>query len=194
MDDLNELIDNTIALFCQDIANKPLIYFSESDLQSLLYARLYANSVLSKLYPTKYPKGFMGGNESKSMYKTLAIHREYGFGGRQRIDLAIFKTENLHRINDSNLQDENKYLTPDFGIEFGTEKCSDQSGHFKGDFKRLDELVSKRMQKGYLIHFYRNTTTAPKDTATYEDKQKKILELQDEIEAFDFQKNLKVGN
>ncbi len=92
-------IDNAIANACLRIIKEPLIYFSEADVQQLLVEHLRSIDPLRKAYPTSVRKG----KGSKGTYYTLLVHREYGGGGRTRIDVVVFDPEDVAGIDNVNL-------------------------------------------------------------------------------------------
>ena len=139
--------------FCHDVLNEPLTFFSEADLQSLLYAKLY-NS-FGRLIETSYQRG----SDSKTCYKTIQLHREYGLNESQksRMDLVIFSEEDIKSINSPNLVCDGKYLKPTIGIELGTHKTANFKEHLENDVKKL-----KGVDCGYLIHIQRDETKSSK--------------------------------
>jgi len=145
-------INDAITDFLIKVVREPLIHFSEADLQQLLVEELRKIDTLSANYPTKVRRG----QNSKSVYQTSLIHREYGGGQGSRIDVVIFDQHDVNEIDDINLTKGKKYLKPLFAFELGTEKTSDTKGHFDNDIKKL----GKSKETGYLIHIYRDKTKA----------------------------------
>lgn len=95
-----------------------------------------------------------------NVYKTSLVHREYGIRGmdNRRVDLVIFPSDSVNKINNPNLMIDGKYITPSAAFELGTEKTVNFEKHFKSDLNKLDELVSQGMERGYYIHFHKDTT------------------------------------
>ena len=91
--DIKENIDKSIVTFLGRIIKEPLIYFSEADIQQMLVEELRKIKVLSKMYPTSVKRG----QNSKSVYNTSLIHREYGAGESSRIDVVIFDKEDTKK-------------------------------------------------------------------------------------------------
>lgn len=142
-------MDNLAAKFCHDVCLEPLSFFSESDLQGVLFERL------NKAYPSLVSTGVRRGPGSKSFFKTPQVHREYGAGEGRRIDLVVLPKAELKRC-DRNLTLKGKYIAPDFIFELGTEKSIDAAAHMENDVDKCG-LATKT---GYLIHFLRDTTKA----------------------------------
>lgn len=151
-------IDEAVADVCADIIQEPLLYFSEADVQQLLAERLREVSGLKRLAKTNVPKG----TDSKSKYSTSLVHREYGAGGRRRLDIVVFNRRDVEGINTTNLDvSKEGYLEPQFAFELGTEKTGDAKEHIRSDLSKLNERVKER---GYAIHIYRDTTKTAKGT------------------------------
>jgi len=149
-------IDEAVADVCADIIQEPLLYFSEADVQQLLAERLRKVSGLQRLAKT----GVRKGTDSKSKYSTSLVHREYGAGGRRRLDIVVFKRSDVEGINTTNLDvSKEGYLAPQFAFELGTEKTGDAKEHIKSDLTKLNRRVTER---GYAIHIYRDTTKTAK--------------------------------
>ena len=173
-----EKINEIVAEYCAEIIREPLIFFSEADLQALLYKHLITTNHFGKYFDTKYQKGY----GSKSVYKTTLVHREYGINNmpNSRVDLAVFDKDEVKKINHPNLtyykEDDKKdeYLTPLAAFELGTEKTHDFSGHITNDLEKLKELVGQGMQRGYYIHFFRDKTVSAADTARRELTEERI--------------------
>ena len=141
----------------------PVLYFSESDIHSIVYTKL--SKILPELispFDTNLTIGVnQYGEVSKNKYKTCCMHREYGINGIDyaRSDLVIFNEDDLKEINDPiNLKigkGKNAYLTPDFILEFGTEKSAggvnDFETHILGDINKAK--CSKKC--GYIVHIQR---------------------------------------
>ncbi|MFQ5329734.1 MAG: hypothetical protein ACE5D4_07085 [Thermodesulfobacteriota bacterium] len=164
--DLKSQIEKAIVKTCIQIIKEPLIYFSEADVQQLLAENLRATPVLQRLYPTSVKKG----KNSKARFTTSLIHREYGGGSGRRIDIVIFREEDVKDINDVNLTCNKKYLTPEYAFELGTEKTTDTENHLKKDLHKLGNVKNT----GYLIHFYKDTTQARTGTLSRGNTEQKI--------------------
>lgn len=148
-------INHTIADFCGEVITEPLCYFSEADLQGLLFAKLIDT------FPDQVDTLYARGPGSIGMYRTGIVHREYGATGGRRTDISVFSSEDVARIDSPNLTVRGKYIVPRFAIELGTEKTSNTQVHVKND---LDKL-SRATERGYLIHFFRDVTRADPGTA-----------------------------
>jgi hypothetical protein len=68
-------VNCVIARFCHDVVAEPLCFFSEADLQGMLFAKL------SMEFPDQIETSCSRGPDSKGKYKTGLVHREYGAGG-----------------------------------------------------------------------------------------------------------------
>lgn len=164
--DIKQEVNQAIVNFLIKTIKEPLISFSEADLQQMLVEELHKIKVLSKLYPTSVKRG----QNSKSVYSTSLIHREYGAGDKSRIDVVIFDKEHVREINDINLTKGKEYLPPLYAFELGTEKSPDTKNHFQNDFKKLGNCI----KNGYLIHVYKDTTASKSGTGRRENTEKKI--------------------
>lgn len=178
-----EEIDNIIAEFCSEVIAEPLCFFSEGDLQGLLYAKLVGH------FPERIETSFHRGPGSKGKYKTGLVHREYGVGARHRMDMVIFSPKDAFKIDSPDLQINGEYIKPQFGIELGTEKTLNIERHLIRDILKL----SKVKEQGYLIFFFRDTTSAgmgTKSRVKTEDKIKRVLRKP--FESHDVPPNVKV--
>jgi len=167
--EIKEDIDKAVADVCIQIIKEPLIYFSEADIQQLLVEGLRKKEPFGKSYPTSVHKG----KESKSIYKTSLLHREYGGGEGTRIDIVVFDPEDVKNIDNVNLTNDKQYLSPIFAFELGTEKTSDIADHVEGDLKKLSKCIKKE-GTGYLIHFYKDVTQAQTGTRSRDNTEAKI--------------------
>ena len=77
-------VNGVIAQFCHDVVAEPLCFFSEADLQGMLFAKL------TKEFPEQIETSYARGPDSKGKYRTGLVHREYGAGGGRRIDISVF--------------------------------------------------------------------------------------------------------
>ena len=160
-------LNRVIARFCSDVAAEPLSFFSEADLQGMLYAKLIAE--FSDQARTSYARG----PNSKGKYTTGLVHREYGAGGGRRIDISLFDAESIATIDDANLMVGKRYLKPRFAIELGTEKTLDAAGHIDRDLAKL----STATERGYLIHFFRDTARADTGTKSRDGREQRIRRI-----------------
>lgn len=165
MTDLDK-VNRVVTQFCADVVREPLSYFSEADLQSQLFARLIA--AFPEMVPTSVKRG--PDDRGKSTYRTSRVHREYGAGGGRRIDLCVFAESDVGALNESSLQADGRYLTPEFLIELGTEKTVDTRAHIQNDLNKLE----KAKVRGYLIHFERDVTVADPGTRRRDLTEKRI--------------------
>jgi len=163
---LKSQIEKAIAKTCIKIIKEPLIYFSEADVQQLLTENLRAIPALKRLYPTSVNKG----KGSKARFATSLIHREYGGGLGRRIDIVIFREEDVKGIKDVNLTRNKEYLDPEYAFELGTEKTKDTENHLKKDLEKLENVKNT----GYLIHFFKDTTQARSGTLSRVKTEQKI--------------------
>ena len=159
-------IDNAIAKACIEIIQEPLIYFSEADIQQLFAEELKKIEALKEPYQTLIHKG----KNSKSIYKTSLLHREYGGGAGTRIDIVIFSENDVKKIDDLNLKIGNKYITPEFAFELGTEKTINIKKHMGNDIKKLNNVKNT----GYIIHIYKDRTKSPTGTRKRDNTVEKI--------------------
>ena len=157
-------VNAVIASFCQDVVAEPLCFFSEADLQGILFAKL------SMVFPEQIETSCSRGQDSKGKYKTGLVHREYGAGGGRRIDISVFDPKDVTRIDEATLKIAGKYIKPRFAIELGTEKSSDTADHISRDLTKL----SKATERGYLIHFFRDTSRAATGTGRRENKERSL--------------------
>ena len=154
-----------IAQALMKIIQEPLIYFSEADVQQIICDSIKSIPAYGKLYPTSVNKG----KDSKTVYKTSLVHREYGGGQGRRIDLVVFNKDDVLKIDSPALTINGKYITPQVAIEIGTEKTSDALTHMKNDIAKL-----KRCKDGYLIHIYKDSTQAKSGTLSRQRTEEKI--------------------
>jgi len=160
-------IDNAIVETCIKIIQEPLLYFSEADIQQLLAEELKKIEALKEPYQTLIHKG----KNSKSIYKTSLLHREYGGGGGTRIDIVIFSENDVKKIDDLNLKIGNKYITPEFAFELGTEKTINIKKHLGTDIKKLNKVRNT----GYIIHIYTDRTQSVTGTKLRKNTKDKII-------------------
>ena len=162
-------INQILFQFCHEVINEPLCFFSEADLQAMLYKKLY--SKFSEPITTNYNKG----PNSKSKYTTYQVHREYGVRDRpkERMDLVIFSEEDISKINTPNLtikqNNQDEYLIPEVGVELGTHKTTDYKEHLDGDIKKL-----KKLNKGYLVYIMREESLSSTYSETGQKTKTKI--------------------
>lgn len=149
-------IDSAITETCIKSIREPLLYFSEADIQQLLVEELKKNKALKQTYPTLIHRG----RDSKGIYKTTLLHREYGGGGGTRIDIVIFSENDVKKIDDINLKIAKKYITPEFAFELGTEKTININKHLANDIKKIHNVKNT----GYIIHIYTDRTKSPTGT------------------------------
>ena len=160
-------IDNAIVETCIKIIKEPLLYFSEADIQQLLAEELRKIKAIKKTCQTLINKG----KDSKSLYETSLLHREYGGGAGTRIDIVIFSKDDVKKINDPNLTISKKYLEPDFAFELGTEKTTNIGKHLVNDIKKLNNVKSS----GYIIHIYKDRTKSATGTTLRTKTKDKIM-------------------
>jgi len=156
-----EDVNSKIAETLDFILKNPSIFFSEADIQAIFYEKFRELEKLNKLYDTGCSIGLnQYGEESDKKYPTYAIHREYGLNNNKnnRLDLAIFDPHYIHSIVDPiNLKNnDNKYLTPDYIFEFGTDKSAKSCKNFYKHLLKDTEKLKFAKKKGYLIHIQRN--------------------------------------
>ncbi len=152
-----KVIDELVVEFINTAIKEPLIFFSEADLQSLLFKIL--TNRYKKNYQTSYKKGF----DSKTNYKTSQIHREYGLNNmpNSRMDIVFFDKESIKQIDSPNLTIDGNYIDPIIGFELGTHKISDFTEHLHNDIIKLSKL-----KRGYLIYLMRDETISSPFTET----------------------------
>jgi len=157
-------MDTVIADFCAEVASEPLCYFSEADLQGLLFQRLMA------AFPPQVETAYARGPGAKGMYRTGLVHREYGATEGLRTDISVFAPADVARIDSPNLQTRGKYLPPCFAVELGTEKTIDTAAHIQNDLVKLERAKCR----GYLVHFFRDVTRADVGTASRNRTEEKL--------------------
>ncbi len=162
-------INRVVAEFCHDIANNPLSFFSESDLQTTLSARL--REVFPDQYCTSVKCGPKKNERSTKKYCTGLVHNEYGAEEGQRMDIVVLGKDDVNRIDDRHLKSKGKYLKPRFGFELGTESITDVACHLAQDIMKLRRQVSER---GFIIHFCRDPTLADSGTKARKRKDASI--------------------
>ncbi len=152
-------IDQAIADVAVRVILEPLTCFSEADLQQQLTEELGSIEELYAPRPTSISKG----KGARSCYRTPIVHREYGGGGRTRLDIVVLDPEDVAQIDDVQLRSGGKYLRPVYAMELGTEKTTDTKTHLANDLAKLDSRL-KSGGTGYVIYVYRDTTQAPTDS------------------------------
>ena len=145
-------VDKIVAAFCQEVAKQPLCFFSEADLQSSLYAKLIER--FPETVPMGERRGPREGKKDSAPFETSRIHREYGVGGGERMDLVIFSAGSLEQAFRNYKTSDGKYLKPMFGFELGTEKSAETGDHFREDLRKLAKFPD--LERGYILHFQRD--------------------------------------
>lgn len=146
-------VEEIVTEFCIEVIQNPLCYFSEADLQLMLAEALRRYPPFKKPVSTAVRRGA----HSKGTYGTPLLHREYGGGEGTRIDIVILNPDEVQQIDDPNLTIKGKYLHPLYAFELGTEKSQDAAGHLESDFGKLQRIG---VNKGFIIHFFKDTTLA----------------------------------
>ncbi len=156
-------IEAIIARLSNGILKEPLLFFSESDIHALFYHNfLLSCNAISIPMKTGVSIGVnQRGQLSNKCYSTIPIHREYGLNGIDyaRSDLVIFNPTDINRITDPiNLKTgrgKDDYLSPEYILEFGTEKRCGSANlfeeHIRGDLLKTEKAGST----GYIIHIQR---------------------------------------
>jgi hypothetical protein len=176
--ELYEKISNVVSFVCRN----PLIFVSETDVHTLMMKALMEIKCIDPFqskYKTKVTIGKNNkGGVSQDMYKTMLVHREYGHKNkpRSRSDIVIFDEQDVKTIDDPiNLKNDNKYLTPKYIFEFGTDKSAGSEKvykkHLEGDFEKLSEC--KNDGNGFLIHIHRNYTRSAPGTGNFKRNEEK---------------------
>ena len=160
-------VDCVVADFCEAVISEPLCFFSEADLQGFLFMRLI------EAFPDQVKTSYGRGPGSKGMYQTGIVHREYGAGNGQRIDISVFSPKDVTAIDNPNLTIGGDYIIPRFAIELGTEKTTDTQQHIVNDLDKLSQATDQ----GYLIHFYRDVTRADAGTKARSRSEDKIQRI-----------------
>ena len=160
-------LNRVISRFCANVATEPLSFFSEADLQGMLYSKLVTE------FPDSANTAYKRGPGSQGTYATGLVHREYGAGKNRRIDITLFDPEVIATIDNPHLKTGRKYLKPRFAVELGTEKTIDTAGHIERDLSKL----SKATERGYLIHFFRDVTQADTGTKRRADTEEKLRRI-----------------
>lgn len=178
---LTQKIDDAVVETVWQLIREPLTYFSEADIQQLLVQNLNAIKELQGAVATKMARGMKrskrrAAEESDTMYKTPLVHREYGGGEGTRIDVVVFRPEDVKEIDGAKLTRDDEYLPPAYAFELGTESAAasrlDTQAHVDGDLKKL----TRSLTKGYLIHFYRNVALTKVGTEKREKNETRIEE------------------
>lgn len=197
MNKLRVEIEKKIAEVVSFICQNPLVYVSETDIHSLLFAKLMEIKYLNPYSRLKRTGVSIGMNPQKMVsrerYKTMLIHKEYGHNTRigERSDIIIFDPKDVGMITDPiNLVFDENYLVPQFIFELGTEKAAGSirtyREHMRKDCKKL--LIAK--DTGYLIHIHRNYAASPAGNRllrnqikkeTYKDKTTEFWRKQSKI-------------
>ncbi len=174
VNEINEILTH----YCAEIIREPLVYFSEADLQAILYQRL--NEAYSKYVDTNYHRG----HGSKKLYKTKLVHREYGIKGmlNSRADLVLFSNDDVNKIDSPNLTINNEYITPFAAFELGSEKTTDFQEHIKNDLKKLKELVKLGTKQGYYVHFHKDVTLSRNNTKSRNNTEEKLDKMKKSVE------------
>lgn len=148
-------MNEVIAEFCEEVVLEPLCYFSEADLQGILFQKL------TRAFPAKVETSYSRGPNSKGKYRTGLVHREYGATGRRRTDISVFSPDDMAVVDSPRLMVRGHYIVPRFAVELGTEKTVDTIAHITNDLKKL----SRAKECGYLVHFFKDVTQADPGTA-----------------------------
>jgi hypothetical protein len=162
-----DLMNHVVADFCAAVVTEPLCYFSEADLQGLLFVKL------TEAFPKQFETSYSRGPGSKEMYRTGIVHREYGAEEGRRTDISVFSPEDVAKIDSPNLTIGRRYIYPRFAIELGTEKTSDAQSHVANDLAKL----SRAKERGYLIHFFRDVTRADPGTVSRARTEEKLQRI-----------------
>lgn len=158
----HQSIVEAIAAVAAEVAQEPLLYFSETGLQSLVERQLAQIPGLVRPMPTCVERG----KGSATRYATPRLQREYGGGSGTRVDLAILSTEGLEKINSPRMMLRNDEAALDYvpltaAIEVGTEKSANTRAHARGDLEKLiDRVDRKAAERGYIFHVQRSVATA----------------------------------
>lgn len=178
-----EKIKDNFSDCLSDLLLNPLLFFSEGDVQAYCYAKIL------KQFSKKIETGVsIGTNQKKersdSCYKTLLIHREYGYNScpDSRSDLAIFSEEDCKLITQPlNLKTNNdSYIEPDILFEFGTEKSAGSESQFEDHIKNdLWKITTTSVKTaGYIIHIQR-VYNKENDLEKYDDFVSHLKEIKE---------------
>ncbi|MDA3871772.1 MAG: hypothetical protein PF551_05405 [Candidatus Marinimicrobia bacterium] len=148
------------------IFKNPLIFVSEADVHKLVMNELMKIDELNpdNLVDTACTIGSSGNGVSSEKYKTMLMHSEYGHQNlpKARSDIVILNKKDVAEIdnpldlNKKENEGENRWLTPDYIFEFGTEKSANSIKVFKTHLKNDLKKISKSKKMGYIIHIQRN--------------------------------------
>jgi len=100
---MNESLLKAISSSLEFILTNPAIFFSEADVQAILYKKISDIPEYASLHDTACSIGLnQFGDPSGSMYKTNLLHREYGVndGKGSRVDIAILNPSDISNITD----------------------------------------------------------------------------------------------
>ena len=181
-------LENAFAQSISNILNDPLLYFSESDIHSIIYSDLIKKLPnLNKLIETKLTIGLnRKKDDSKKKYKTICLHREYGINGIDyaRSDIVIFDEKDISDIIDPiNLKTgktKNDYLQPQFILEFGTEKSAGSASLFESHLTGDIEKASYSKKFGYIVHLQR-VYNRDNDISKYAEYENIINSIMDKL-------------
>jgi len=162
-----DIVESQIALLCSEAINEPLTYFSEADLQSRLF------QMLSDKYPALCRTGYTRGvGKTSAPFRTRLVHREYGAGGQQRIDLVILDPDSVKAVDNPFLKKTGGgYVKPRYAIELGTEKSGDSLNHLLSDIKK----VSAASDRGYVVHLFRDVSVADSGTRRRQNTEERVI-------------------
>jgi len=163
--EITEKLVDVLTFVCEN----PLVFVSETDIHSIVFSELMNIKELHYKEGLQETQCTIGKNNvgvpSDRMYKTMLIHKEYGHHNINyaRSDIAIFSPESVSEIKDPlnlrKVKNKSGYLSPDFIIEFGTEKAANSAEVFQNHLTKDIEKLKNSKKQGFLIHIQRNCIT-----------------------------------
>jgi len=160
---LTDQINKRLADVLTRICKNPCLFVSESDIHLLVARELMKIPRFNpekRLHSTNCTIGInQFGVVSKTKYKTMLIHKEYGHKNfpNARSDLVILSKKSVNQINDPiSLKEGKTWLQPEYIFEFGTEKAASTKTTFEKHLENDLFKLAEAKECGYLIHIHRN--------------------------------------
>ncbi len=174
-----------IAHILSFLCNNPLSFVSETDIHVLLMSELMKLNCLNpfkKLYKTNVSIGRnKKGLVSENKYCTMLVHKEYGHNTKigERSDVVVFDPCDTNNIDDPiNLVFDQRYLSPRFIFEFGTEKAAQTVDIYKKHLHKDYLKVSKSKDRGFIIHLQRRFVRGTKKSGRFIKNQLKLKDYE----------------
>jgi len=183
---IKDIVENSIVELFNEVVINPLSHFSEKSLQVRLAKKLLSYKQLSTPIPTgidkKYAKQIkrlnIQDNYAQNVFSVPPLQMEYGLNIKSqpfRMDIVILNPKEINTICSWQLQNASKnYLSPQVGIEIGTEKSGWRKmsrDHLENDARKM---VNGKVAKGYIINIMRNTNVCQDNTQRYIEKEEQL--------------------